>query len=122
MRGKNIVKQRTGRGVSIYMAILVMSILLAVAIGTAAILLNQIKMIRSMGDSVVALYAADTGIERVLYYNPDPEVVVSDNLDNNSTYSAKKVLPNGTTCIADYYCIKSIGTYKEVRRAIEVTR
>jgi len=39
---------------------------LAAALGLAAILVGQIKIIRGMGNSVVAFYAADTGIEQVL--------------------------------------------------------
>jgi len=54
------------RGISLYLAIIVLAIVLAAALGLAAILVGQIKIIRGMGNSVVAFYAADTGIEQVL--------------------------------------------------------
>ncbi len=55
------------RGVAIYLAIIIMVVLLSIGLGISTLLVNQIKMIRGMGHSVVALYAADTGIERELY-------------------------------------------------------
>jgi len=120
------MSKRYQKGIAIYLAVVVMSVLLAVGIGTAAILYSQIRMIRSMGDSVIAFYAADTGVEDVLYKDSLPaglelEVVVPGNLDNTATYEAKKIAPS-VTCPGDYYCVKSIGTFKDVRRAIEVSR
>jgi Tfp pilus assembly protein PilX len=55
------------KGLSLYLAIMIMSILLAIVLGMSAILFHQLKMIGEMGNSVVAFYAADTGIERALY-------------------------------------------------------
>jgi len=55
------------QGVSLYLTIIIMSILLAIVLGMSAILFYQLKMMREMGSSVVAFYAADTGIENALY-------------------------------------------------------
>jgi len=55
------------KGVSLYLAIMMMSVFLTIVLGMSAILFHQLKIIRQMGNSVVAFYAADTGIERALY-------------------------------------------------------
>lgn len=54
------------RGVSLFLAIMVLSVILAIALGLSSILVSQIKIIRGMGNSVVAFYAADSGIEEAL--------------------------------------------------------
>lgn len=105
------------KGVSLYLALLIMAILLSIGLGISAILFGQIKIIRGIGDSVVAFYAADTGIEEVLYRGTD----VSGVLENGASYSAQ-VLSSGPGCPASNYCIKSVGIFKETRRAIEITR
>lgn len=53
--------------VSLYLALMTMIILLAIGLGITTIIISQMRMIRGMGDSVVAFHAADTGIERILY-------------------------------------------------------
>jgi len=54
-------------GVSLYLTVLIVTIILAISLGISSILVGQIKMISGMGKSVIAFYAADTGTERVLY-------------------------------------------------------
>jgi hypothetical protein len=44
-------------------------IILAVVFSISIILYSQIKIIRSIGDSVIAFYAADSGVEKVMYYD-----------------------------------------------------
>ena len=105
-----------------------MAILLAIVLGISTILVSQIKMIKGMENSVVAFYAADTGIEEVLNLNkadpvnplpsPCPEANPCQ-LDNEARYYVE-VIP-AVDCGAVYYCLKSVGTYKNVSRAIEIT-
>jgi len=68
---QNLVLLQKGRtieqGVSLYLAVIIMSILLAIVLGMSTILFYQLKMVGETGSSVVAFYAADTGIERALY-------------------------------------------------------
>jgi len=108
------------RGVSILFAVLILSVILAIGLGISVILIQQSKMMSQIGYSVVAFYAADNGIEAILIAtttNPIPET----NLPNEATY---QVFVNTTssdpTCIAQHYCLKSIGTFKTTKRAIEV--
>ena len=84
-----------------------------------------------MGDSVIALYAADTGIE-VAMYNSQP--VQSGSVGEASYTVTVKCSPSNSDpncgtfweidsdCDASFFCIKSIGEYKEMRRALEATR
>lgn len=134
---------KSQKGVSLYLTILIMSVLLGVGLGISTLLIRQIRMIKGVGDSVVAFYAADSGIEKAMYalykggYSgpPDPygpgDINFSENLDISDpsyTYTVQGYSPSSDpdskcpSSLNDYYCIQSVGTYKEVRRAIEVAR
>ena len=120
------------KGVSLYLALIIMTLLLALALGVSAILFGQIRMMREMGNSVLAFYAADTGIERELYEGNATGTSYSGYLDLNengvqddedSVYNIWVMSSGENGCPAHInYCIKSEGVYKEARRAIQVTR
>lgn len=55
------------KGISIFLSLLILTVLLSLALGLSTILVGQIRMIKRMGDSVISFFAADTGIERILY-------------------------------------------------------
>jgi len=113
----------TERGVSIYLAIMIMFILLAIGLRMSVIIVSQMKMIKGMGDSVIAFYAADTGIGRELYEGNDPGTNYSDSLDNGSSYTVAVIAGGTDDCPAEVsLCIKSTGTFRGTKRAIEVTR
>jgi hypothetical protein len=57
------------KGTALIITFFVMTIMLSIVLGIAAILFIEIKMIRGLGNSVVAFYAADSGIEKTLYYD-----------------------------------------------------
>lgn len=125
------------RGSSLFFAVLIMSILLAVGLGMSTLLLTQMRMIRGMGDSVVAFYAADTGIEKALFElyktgilppcsglcsNPPTSPCVGN--VGEASYCVEGYSAGEPKCLKppnQYFCIKSIGTYKGTRRAIEVS-
>jgi len=119
------------KGLSLYLSIIIMAIILSVVFGVSSILLSQLKTIKGMENSVIAFYAADTGIERVLVDRIDPTLSsalsecpcsgpTSCTLGNNRNYCVEVGIGGVGSCSATSFCIKSIGTYKEVRRAIEV--
>jgi hypothetical protein len=64
---KQSLDKKIQRGVILYLALMIMTVLLAIGLGISTIILFQLRMIRGMGDSVKAFCAADTGIERILY-------------------------------------------------------
>ena len=57
------------KGSSLYFAVAIIAIVLGIVLGTTSILVLQIRTVRNMGNSVVAIYAADTGVERILKKN-----------------------------------------------------
>jgi len=126
MRMKNFFRviQRTyqrqsassNKGVSILLTVLIMSVILAIGLGLSIILIQQTKMMVGIGNSVVAFYAADSGIEKSLYdiLKKGGTGNVSENWGLNYGYQVT-VTPCGSKS-----CVKSIGTYQETKRAIEV--
>ncbi|MDP2910101.1 MAG: hypothetical protein Q8N69_03475 [bacterium] len=86
------------RGVSLYISIIIMTALLSIVLGLSAILTNQLKMIRGLEKSVVALSAADAGVERALVdiahnypiapHGPDAECLNNANYCQNLTNGA----------------------------------
>jgi len=119
------------RGVSLYLSIVIITILLAVVLGLSAILAKQIKMIRGMENSVTAFYAAESGIEWILNFRANPQ---QTNNCSNESHSCFLSLPNNEkakyyieikqkdapNCSADNYCLISHGSYKDTARAIQV--
>jgi hypothetical protein len=121
------------KGAILYFTIVIMSILLAAVFSITSIVLVQIKGMKEVGDSVLAFYAADTGIETVLNDLYDGNYI--DHYGPTSMGSADyeyeawvtqpisgtlPVIPTSVDCEGQYYCIESIGTYRNVKRAIEV--
>jgi len=135
------------KGVSLYLTIIIMVILLAIVLGVSAILLGQLKTIKGMENSVVAFYAAETGIEEALndiydgswesfpypsdvplgkgaFYNV--MVVCCDSSDAQCEWTADECstvtgLSSDSNCPASYLCVDSVGTYRETKRAIRTT-
>ncbi len=111
------------QGVSLYIAFLMMSLLLSIGLSMSTILLSEIKIMREMGKSVVAYYAAETGIERELY---EGNGVVGTNYTGsiaNASYSVSVVAQDTGGCpLSANYCVKSVGSYKGVKRAIMISR
>ena len=111
-------KYKSGGGVSLYLAFMIMTILLAIALGLSSIFLGQTKMIRTMGNSVMAFYAADAGIEKVLVDRANPDL--TPDYYNGANYQVIVTQGGIGNCEADNYCITSVGIYQETRRAIEI--
>jgi len=128
------------KGVALYLVLVIMGILLAAVLGLSAALIGQIKTIKGIGYSVKALYAADTGIERVLLdvipsaHYPQTGingafyevwVVCCEHTDPDCLFEVDEC-PSGLIedpdCPARYFCYKSVGTHEKTKRAIEITR
>lgn len=108
---------KSQRGVTLFFAVVILTVILAIALGLSTILVAQTRMFRGMVDSVQAFFAADTGIERALYEGQS----VTGEVDG-ATYEARFLevedCPPGTVD----HCIISKGTFKETQRFIEVIR
>lgn len=114
------------KGVSLYLALVILAVLLGISLGLSIISIAQIKMIRGMEESVIAFYAADTGIEKMLY---NPVSDRSETFPNNASYEAQIRCRPGFSpcpftedpdCDALRFCIKSKGKFRQTQRAIEV--
>jgi len=79
-----VQNSKNKKGVSLIITLFIMIIILAVVISISTLLYSEIKVLRNVGNSVVGLYAADSGIEKVLYY--DRQYKPSNNVEcvNNS--------------------------------------
>jgi hypothetical protein len=118
------------KGVSIYLSIVAMSILFSIAFGMSKISITRIGNLNSIGKSIIALYAAETGIERALKEATDGSYAVSDYLDLNdngfqgpedATYEVQGFGQGVSNCPVTYnYCLRSKGEYKGTSRALQV--
>lgn len=108
-------------GVSLYLSVVIMTMLLAIGLGVSTIFLGQLEVARSQGYSVIAFYAADAGIERILVNRANPSSISQTPLSNGATYEVFVTITGSGGCAASNYCIKSIGKYKETNRAIEIS-
>jgi len=111
-------KNKSQRGISILFAISILSVVLSIGLGVSSILVGQMKTIREMGYSVVAFYAADNGIEEILLMT-SPSDISKTQLDG-AEYEVIVKNDEDPNCDAANFCIKSIGSYKGTKRAIEI--
>ena len=105
------------KGVSLYLALMVMSLLSAVVLGLISISISGIKIAQGLENSVISFYAANTGIEHCLYNirkQGTTEVIPEILLNGEADYGVSVIVDAGITTI------KSIGTYRDTQRAIEV--
>jgi hypothetical protein len=109
------------KGVSILLAVLTLSFVLSISLGVSAILMSQMKMLGEVGYSVIALYAADSGIERALLKRSEPEGIPETELPNGAKFEVRVTESGQENCPDGIkFCIKSIGEFNGVRRAIEI--
>ena len=125
----NIKRQKkdNNQGVSLYLTMMILSLILGLAFSLNTLLLTQIRSLRNIGDSVIAFYATETGIEKALYglsLDPPESGPWTETLSNNASYSVNLLNPGIGNCPASVlsYCLESIGTYKNVKRGIRITR
>jgi len=100
MKNLKIIKiKNSERGVSLIITFFIMIIILTVVLSISVLLYSEIKVIRNMSNSMVSFYAADSGIEKVLFY--DRQVVPTgakrglcsmfDSSGNNPDYCAADI-------------------------------
>jgi len=118
---------RNQRGVSLYISIVITVIILAIVLGVTTILVGQLKTVRGIEHSVIAFYAAEAGIEKVLNtareapYDPSGLDGDSHTLSNGATFTIEVRVSTAPGCNANNFCIKSRGNYRDAQRTIQVT-
>lgn len=105
-------------GISILLSVMILSVVLSIALGSSDIVIRQVQSMEGIGDSVVAFYAADHGVEEVMAMET-PIPISETELSNGATYEVTVVDSTDPGCDADNYCITSIGSYKKAKRAIQ---
>lgn len=121
------------QGVSLYYAMVIMSVALVIALGLNTVAIKSLKTTREIKKSPVALYAADTGIEKALY----KATVTGDwglgfdnttnpiELSNGAKYTVEILATSTPPCDqtdASMYCIYSTGSYQGSQRMLRVVR
>jgi hypothetical protein len=97
MEAAKIKIKDSEKGISLLITFFVMLIILAVVLSITVILYDQVKIIRNIGNSVVAYYVAESGAEKVLYY--DRKVVLEG--ANRGLCSMLSAVATTTYCFAD---------------------
>ena len=120
-------KVKDEKGLALYLAVVIMTIILAMVLGVSTILVGQIRTIQKIENSVIALYGADTGIERELKENNPIGNVTTDSMDLGGgevvTYTVTKIGQGSGECpLSVSYCLESVGEYREIKRAIRIER
>lgn len=99
------------KGVTLIITFFILTIILVVVLSLSIILYKEIKIIRNIGNSVVSFYAADSGIEKVLYYdrkggqgNAESGICDMCDLENPSCPppSDPDFGEQGTACLCEY--------------------
>ncbi len=128
-----LIKTQKLKGASLYLTLMLLSVILGIFLGLASLLLGQIKMFRSVEESVIAFYAADTGIERNLYaiqgsypqtllFDSDASFTVETTCNPAYAYCLD-YCPDcsfSPSCDAPRFCMTSNGQFRETKRAIFV--
>lgn len=131
-------KVKNQKGVSLFLALVIMTIFLSMGLGLTAILMSQREVIRGIDYSVIALGAADTGAERAIFLDVmctdsafclnnqdicdydicsgvDPGYSPFGDLDESGASFDVEVTVN-----CGVKSIKSTGSYQKVKRAFEI--
>mgnify|MGYP001369957749 CR=1 FL=1 len=133
------------QGVSLYIAFMIMTALLGIALGVSSLLLSQISVLKSIGHSVFSFYATDAGVERALYIDNTlclqeqehaPCLTTEFNtigasppgniqLSNGASYQLIAEAEGVGGCplgLGYNYCVKATGSYEQTQRAVRVAR
>jgi hypothetical protein len=118
------------KGVSVYLTIVILAVLLSVSLGLVGIIIGGAKIAGGLGNSVKAFHAADTGMEKALYCvktnGGDCTLSLSCANDSN-TFSAgygwtvAMLDSGGVTCTSSVSSIESEGTYSTTKRKVETS-
>lgn len=57
------------KGVSLIITFFVMIIIVSVVLSVSILLYSEVKVMKNVGGSMISIFAADSGIEKVLYYD-----------------------------------------------------
>lgn len=105
---------KSQRGISLYLAIIVLGIISGIVFGLTSLFLGQIKTLTTIGDSMKSFYSADSGVEHSLYNirKENGDGLVLGNIDSDNSY---QLFSCGVNCMI------SMGVFEEkTQRAIQI--
>lgn len=112
----------SSKGITLLITLVILSALIAAVTGVATIFVRELRISSFVDDSVIAIMAADAGIEKKLYDTRklagDPTASYSATLSNGATYVT---CPPPGSCTASPVQITSTGTFNDAQRTLEVT-
>lgn len=114
------IRAKRQKGVAIYLTISIIAVLSSALLALISLVVSQIEIVLTVGDSVVAFYAADTGIERILYdlykkgWRPSLGEKPYYQITLDGAYYTVEVSDNSPSTIY------STGTFKNTERKIEI--
>lgn len=116
------------KGIALFLTVIILGTILGMILGLSSLVLRQIATVSGLGESVIAIHAADSGIERLVYElrknsyvfgcTPPCEItdIIWDDFDNEDLSYSVYYQAESPQLI-----IRSVGQYRQTRRAIEVT-
>ena len=120
------MKKNNKKGSSLLITLLIMSALLSIAIGLSRLSLGEIILSRDTSRSLIAYYAAEAGVECQMF--ADRVVPTFCGIPANKNTPANPWCLSAGVCVETTSVsatpnrkIQSTGSYKDVRRAIELT-
>lgn len=137
-----VIHGESERGISLYIAFMIMTTLLGIALGMSSLLFSQLIILKGVGHSVLAYYATEAGLERALYFDNtvcleavDHAVCLADEfgnltvgdltLSNGAIFALQAESPGVGGCpdnLGYSHCVKSTGSFEDAIRAIRFAR
>ncbi|MBU1037034.1 pilus assembly PilX N-terminal domain-containing protein [Patescibacteria group bacterium] len=87
-----MVRYKKESGAILILALLIMSVVITVSLGASLLVISETKQSRQLDQSVMAYYAAESGVERALYqvrkqdFDREEFNQMNEQLSNNSSY------------------------------------
>lgn len=101
------------RGIALLLTVTILAIVMLIAVSIAAVIATQLRLSSDINSSVIAIYAADSGIEWVLYN-------VSQGVSVNPPIMSNGAGLNVTeTSTPGHLTVKSLGSYGSVKREFQ---
>jgi hypothetical protein len=114
-------KQKNESGVSLIFTVLFLGMVLSIGLGIANLMLKEIKISSNIGYSVPAYYAAEAGIEKVLYIDRKEGEDLENYEKDENLAGTGSIFHVEVTQTSPEIIIKSVGTYNKVKRGVQVS-
>lgn len=117
---------KNNKGVILLLTLFILSGILVITLGAADLVLAGLKMNRLIGYSNLAFFAAEAGLERVLWEVRKNNYVLPDDAEVKPLF-AITTLNNNSTYVVDYasstpnVTFKSSGSYRGAKRSVQST-